>query len=249
MARETLNVDEINYIFNELDKGNLIADIFDVLVAQGVDTTWIDALESEITWEWGRRTALNGVIENGDTWKTRYWGVITPAPAGCMPVTFDTIGGEEALIFGSLFTPTDTVTLDDEPCEVLGVSSGCILVRVPAHAAGTGLTFKVKNAGNDNEAELTGGASEVAYAKKTPVFTSITPATGKAIGGTMCVILGTDFTPGMAVTIGGHAQTVLTEDSTHITFRTTAHAAGALDVVITAVNTDADTGVGAFTYI
>ena len=249
MAVEALTHEQIRYVFDQLAAGAIYSAISTVIVAEGVDKTWFDALETEFLFEDGKTRALGGIIENGETWKTRYWATLTPAPSGRLPATFDTLGLEEGIIFGSLFIPGCTVTLGDHNCTVLGICSDRILVRVPAHAATTGLTYKVKNPLNDAEAELTGGGNVVAYAKKTPVFTSITPATGKTKGGTRCVIRGTAFTPGMAVTIGGHAQTVLTEDATHITFRTTAHAAGALDVVITARNTDAATGAGAYTYV
>jgi hypothetical protein len=89
-----------------------------------------------------------------------------------------------------------------------------------------------------------------ATAKKTPTVTSITPNTGPAAGGSSHVILGTKFCPGVAVTIGGHAcTTVKFVDEEHLIVTAAAHAAGALNLVVTNVNAEAVTKAGFFTYV
>lgn len=84
----------------------------------------------------------------------------------------------------------------------------------------------------------------------TPTITDISPATGSVSGGTAVTITGTEFATGATVTFGGDSATdVVVTSATEITCVTPAHAAGAVDVVVT--NTDASTvtAVEGFTYI
>lgn len=77
---------------------------------------------------------------------------------------------------------------------------------------------------------------------------SVTPATGPAAGGTAVTIEGSNFGGVTAVTFGGTAATnVRVVDETTITCTTPAHAAGAVDVVVTD-DSGAVTETGAFTY-
>ena len=81
-----------------------------------------------------------------------------------------------------------------------------------------------------------------------PELTSILPTTGAAAGGTVVTLTGTGFTGATAVTFGGTPGTALTVvDDTEITVTTPAHAAGAVDVVVTNPG-GTDTLVGAYTY-
>ena len=80
-----------------------------------------------------------------------------------------------------------------------------------------------------------------------PTITSITPASGLYSGGTAITIIGTGFTPGYEITIGGvsAANTLLT-GTTQITATTPAGTVGARDVKIT--NSDGQYITGTFTY-
>ena len=73
------------------------------------------------------------------------------------------------------------------------------------------------------------------YAGCSPVtVTGVTPNTGPAAGGTPVTITGTNFISPVSVTFGGVAATnVVVVNSTTITATTPAHAAGAVDVVVT----------------
>lgn len=83
-----------------------------------------------------------------------------------------------------------------------------------------------------------------------PTIISVIPNTGSELGGTSVTIAGTDFQSGATVTFDGDAATnVVFVDSTEITCDTPAHAAGAVDVVLTNPDTGFDTLVGGFTYI
>jgi hypothetical protein len=78
---------------------------------------------------------------------------------------------------------------------------------------------------------------------------SISPTSGTANGGTAVTITGTGFLSGATVSLGGTAATAVTvSSSTKITATTPAHAAGAVNVVVT--NTDGQSGTlsGGYTY-
>ena len=67
-----------------------------------------------------------------------------------------------------------------------------------------------------------------------PTITSISPNSGSINGGTAVTITGTNFVAGATVTFGGTAATNVTVvSSTSITATTPAHAAGAVNVVVT----------------
>ncbi len=74
-----------------------------------------------------------------------------------------------------------------------------------------------------------------------PTVSGINPTSGTANGGTAVTITGTGFLAGATVSLGGTAATGVTVvSSTSITATTAAHAAGAVNVVVT--NTDAQSG-------
>ena len=79
------------------------------------------------------------------------------------------------------------------------------------------------------------------YTNPAPTVSGISPASGTTAGGTPVTITGTGFLAGATVTIGGTAATGVTvASSTSITATTPAHAAGAVNVVVT--NTDSQSG-------
>lgn len=81
-----------------------------------------------------------------------------------------------------------------------------------------------------------------------PTVNSIEPNTGAAAGGEVVEITGTDLTNTTGVTFGGVAATdVEVVDETTVLATTPAHAAGAVDVVVTD-NVGADTLTGGYTY-
>jgi len=79
--------------------------------------------------------------------------------------------------------------------------------------------------------------------------TSVTPTSGSTLGGTSVTIGGTGFNAGAAVTFGGTAATsVVVVNATQITATTPAHAAGAVNVVVTNTDTSTGTLTNGFTY-
>ena len=80
-----------------------------------------------------------------------------------------------------------------------------------------------------------------------PTITSITPASGVVTGGTAITIIGTGFSSGLELTIGGAAATgIALTGASQITAATPARTAGAQEVRIT--NSDGQYITGTFTY-
>jgi hypothetical protein len=99
------------------------------------------------------------------------------------------------------------------------------------------------------DASLSGKAPGIAFVGPAPTVASVSPNTGPVAGGTAVTITGTNFTGATAVTFGGTAATGVTVISaTSITATTPAHAAGAVDVVVTAPG-GMGTGTGAYSYL
>ncbi len=83
-----------------------------------------------------------------------------------------------------------------------------------------------------------------------PTVTGVNPSSGLLGGGTPVTLTGTNFASGAAVTFGGTAATnVVVVNSTQITATTPAHAAGAVNVVVTNPNTQAGTLTNGYTYV
>jgi len=248
MAVESLTKEQYDSVIEDMLKGTLFSDISTAMQAQGVDATWFNALETAFTWEMLKRRAYSDTYGSAGSdrgWAETAWAQLTPAPTATVPATFDTEGDEEIIIAGSLFSPGCTATMGGEPIRILSMTPGTILGRTPPLAAAADNDIVVTSAA-DNAGTLTPGP---ATAKKTPAFTSMTPDTGPAAGGSRHILVGTGFTPGVTVAIGGHACTVERLDEQTLVVTVPAHAAGALNVVITNTNAEVDTEVGAFTYV
>ena len=88
---------------------------------------------------------------------------------------------------------------------------------------------------------------EVTRAAPAPTITSVSPVSGNTAGGDIVTIIGTNFTGATGVTFGGVAGTDLTVVSeSKITVKAPAHAAGAVNVVVT--TSGGDSNAGTYTY-
>ena len=117
-------------------------------------------------------------------------------------------------------------------------SSTSITATTAAHAAGA-VDVVVTNS-DSQSGTLTGGYTYT-MTNPPPHPTSILPTSGNSNGGTSATITGTGFAAGATVKFGGTAATnVVVGSSTSITATTGAHAAGAVDVVVT--NSDGQSG-------
>lgn len=96
------------------------------------------------------------------------------------------------------------------------------------------------------------GYDDITFGTATPIapaVTSVNPTSGPTIGSTSVTITGTGFVSGATASFGGSACNVTGTTATSLTCTTTAHSAGAVDVVVT--NTDTQTGTlsNGFTYV
>ena len=123
------------------------------------------------------------------------------------------------------------------------------LLRHQPHAAGA-VNVVVTNGDGQT---ASGGTGAFTYVTPAPTFISIAPSSGSTAGGTPVIITGANFVTGgsLGVTFGGQPVLgVSVTDASHIAATTPAHAAGAVNVVIT--NGDGQIalgGTGAFTYV
>ena len=144
------------------------------------------------------------------------------------PATGSTAGGTPVTITGSNFTGATGVTFaGGAATSFVVVNDTTITCVTPAESAGTASVIVAgTNTSNGANTDYTYGAP--------PTVSSVSPATGNALGSTPVTITGTNFTGATAVTFGGNAATgVVVVNSTTITCNTPAHAAGAISVLVT----------------
>src|SRR4029077_5199787 len=135
-----------------------------------------------------------------------------------------------------------SVTFGGSAATITNNTATTITVTTPAHAAGAVDVVVTVSAGS---ATLTGGYTYIAA----PAITNINPNSGPVAGGqTGVVITGTNLSGATSVTFGGTAATITNNTATTITVTTPAHAAGAVDVVVTAT-AGSVTSTGGYTYI
>jgi hypothetical protein len=145
-----------------------------------------------------------------------------------------------------------------------GLPTGATANFNPTSVSGSGAsTLTVTTASNtpvgSNTLTITGNSGslnhqttvtlQVVSASPAPSVTSVTPNNGAAGGGTGVTIGGTGFVSGATVKFGGTAATsVVVVSGTQITATTPAHAAGAVNVVVTNPDTQTGTLTNGYTY-
>jgi hypothetical protein len=123
------------------------------------------------------------------------------------------------------------------------VSSSSITATAPAHTAGA-VNVVVTNSGGQS-GTLANGYTYTG----TITVTAISPTSGTTSGGTAVTITGTNFTSGATVSFGGTAATnVSVVSSSSITATAPAHAAGAVNVVVTNTGGQSGTLANGYTY-
>jgi hypothetical protein len=188
---------------------------------------------------------------------TAYGGVSTPVPAdqftytaapsptitSISPTSGSTGGGTVVSIFGSNFTGTSAVTFNGTAAGFTVVSDSLIIVTSPPNAAGT-VTIQVTTFG--------GNASTFNYTLAAkPSVTSISSSSGSTAGGTIVVIIGSNFTGATGVAFGSTAATSFTiiSDTAILAFAPP-QAAGVVDIEVTTYGgTSAASSADQFTYV
>ena len=180
--------------------------------------------------------AQSGTLSNGYTYTSP-----NPAPTvtSISPTSGTTAGGTAVSITGTGFLAGATVKLGGTSATgVTIVNSTTITATSAAHAAGA-VSVVVTN--TDAQSGTLNNGYTYTSPNPAPTVTSISPTSGSTVGGTAVSITGTGFLAGATVKLGGTAATDVTVvNSTTITATTPAHAAGAVNVVVT--NTDAQSG-------
>jgi hypothetical protein len=160
-----------------------------------------------------------------------------------VPSGVDT-GGTELTLTGTGFETGAVVYIGGTMCTaIIVVGPTHITCDSPAGTAGSAEIVVVNT--NGGTGVLADGFTFISV----PTITNLSAATGPEAGGTAETITGTDFADGMTVTFGGTSATsIVVVNSTHITCVTPAHAAGAVNVVITNMDTGTVTDNDGFTY-
>jgi hypothetical protein len=194
--------------------------------------------------------AVNVVVTNPDSQSATLpngysYGNPAPTVSSIAPSSGPASGGTPVTITGTGFQTGATVSLGGTAATGVSVSSSTtITATTAAHAAGA-VNVVVTNP-NSQSGTLPSGYS---YKNPAPTLSSIAPISGPASGGTAVTITGTGFQTGATVSLGGTAATgVSVASSTTITATTSAHAAGAVNVVVTNPDSQSGTLANGYTY-
>jgi hypothetical protein len=166
-----------------------------------------------------------------------------PAVSSVTPDKGPVAGGTAVTVTGTAFASPATVTFGGAlATSVSVVDASTITCQTPAHAAGLVAVEVITGYGSGSQAD--------AYEYVAPpTVTSVTPDAGTTAGGTAVTIGGTTFVGVQTVAFGGAAASgVSVVDASTITCTTPAHAAGAVDVVVTAVG-GTGSSVGGYLYV
>ena len=172
----------------------------------------------------------------------RYTYYAPPTVTSISPTAGSTAGGTPVTITGTNFTGATAVTFGGTAATPFTVvNATTITTTTPAHTAGA-VNVVVTTPGGSGT--LTGG-----FTYHTPTVTSVSANQGPTGGGTTVTITGTYFTGATSATFGGTAGTSFSvTDDQHISVKTPAHAAGAVNVAV--VNSiDSGTLTNGFTYV
>ena len=168
----------------------------------------------------------------------------SPTVGSISPTGGPAAGGTAVTITGTNFVAGATVTFGGAAAtNVSVVSATSITADTPAHAAGA-VDVVVTNP------DLQSGTLADGYTYgAAPTVSSVSPTSGSTAGGTAVTITGTNFVAGATVSLGGAAATnVSVVNATSITADTPAHAAGAVDVVVTNPDLQSGTLASGYTY-
>ena len=157
------------------------------------------------------------------------------------PNVGSTDGATAVKIVGAGFMSGTTLTLAGMATNVTVVSSTLLEATTPPHAAGPVDVVVTSPAGESRR--LLG-----AYIYQRLSVASVSPTVGTTAGGTSLLITGTRFLLGVIVTLDGIAVPAYGSSPTSRYVSTPAHAAGAVDVVVTHPDGQADRLAGGYTF-
>ena len=197
-------------------------------------------------------TTSPGSAKNNTTILGKSGGGPPPAPtiSGINPTSGNVSGGTSVTISGSNFAGGASVMIGGVSATSVNVVSGSTITAVTgAHAQGT-VDVVVTNTDSQSATLINGYTYIVPPPPPAPMIGGINPNTGSTSGGTGVTINGGNFASGASVSIGGvTATSVNVVNSSTITAVTGAHAAGAVDVVVTNSDGQSATLANGFTYV
>lgn len=148
-------------------------------------------------------------------------------------------GGTEVTITGTDLAGATEVVVDGEPVAFTQAGETELTFETPAHAPGAAQVVVIADGGTTN-------ALPFEYVAP-PAITTLAPAAGPAVGGTLVTVSGSDLDDATGVTLDGAEVPFTQVSDVEVTFVTPAHAPGAVDVVVETVGgTSAPLG---FTYV
>ncbi|MGV3624442.1 MAG: IPT/TIG domain-containing protein, partial [Archangium sp.] len=167
-----------------------------------------------------------------------------PSLTAIAPASGDAAGGTTVRLTGAGFSASATVTFGGTAATQVTLVSGTELdVVAPAHATGA---VDVAVTVDGATATLAGAFT---YTRGAPSVAAAAPATGPIEGGTLVTITGSGFADGATVTFGGTPATgVVVASADLLRAVAPAHAAGAVDIVVTNDDSQAGTLSGGFRY-
>lgn len=186
-----------------------------------------------------------------------YWADYASTEAGVWKAPLDGSGTPEIHYTKSAtgFSPSSLVIdFTQDPVALLwGTDGGSPLGVVKGDIAGTTpialYSPETGSGGSVNSVAIVPSSPDAANPKSKPTITQVEPSSGPTAGGTSITITGTDFQEGTTVTVGGATCTLTAVTPTSLTCTTAAHAAGAVDVVVTNADEGTVTSAGAYTYV
>jgi fibronectin type 3 domain-containing protein len=166
--------------------------------------------------------------------------VDAPSLSSLSPSSGPDAGRQLVEISGTNLVEVVEVKFGGAQAAIVGGNAGSVVVRTPAHAAGT-VDVVVTTAGGS--ATLNTAYTFVVA----PTITSLSVSHGLVDGGEQVIVYGTDLSNASSVKFGGTAATILSNDSDSVTIRTPAHNGGIVDVSVTTPGGTA-VAAGAFRY-
>ncbi len=168
-----------------------------------------------------------------------------PVVQSLTPSAGPTSGGTVVTITGLRFDAGATVSFATLAASgVTFVSSFILTCTTPSYPQGP-VTVTVTNS-DAQTGSLAGGFT---FQGPAPTLTGVSPAAGPVAGGTTITLAGTNFAPGIAVSVGGAAATFVTYlSSTSVTAVTPAGTMGPATVTATNLDLQAASLPGGFTY-
>lgn len=185
---------------------------------------------------------LYGMAGGGGTYDTGtiFAYVAGPAITSVAPNSGPAAGGQSAILSGTNLSNATAVTFGGTAATIGSNTDTSITITTPAHGEGA-VNVVVTTAGGS--ATRTNGYTFVPG----PTITSISPDAGPVAGGQSVTINGTNLSTATSVTLGGTAATITAIAGNSVTVTTPAHAAGAVNVVVT-TGGGSGTSSGGYTY-